>query len=111
MIVINKTFFQILGLWILAIVFFDVMDTIIYHQANMIFSGSWFYPPVVYTGVFGDAWHTAKLGALVSMLACVFVAWRAKQIMSLAQFIWYLFVFACATTLTHWVVFHNLLIK
>ena len=108
---INKTFFQILGLWILAIVFFDIMDTIIYHQANMIFVGEWFRVPMVYTGIFGDAWHTAKLGLLTCMFACIFIAWQAKQTMSLVQFLWYMFMFACTTVLTHWIVFHCLLIK
>ena len=108
---INKTFFQILGLWLFAIACLSVMDTIIFHQSNMIFQGDYFSYPFIYKGFMGDAWHTAKLFCLYAMFGSVLIAWNSEKKMTIAQALFYMFVFACLTALTHWVMFHNLLIK
>ena len=108
---INKTFWQVLGLWLFAIALLSVMDTIIYHQDNMIFTGAFFEYPTVYKGLLGDAWHTAKLAALSAMFAAVLLAWTSEKRMTLPQALWYIFIFSCLTALTQWVMFHNLLIK
>ena len=108
---INKTFFQVIALWLVAIVCLSVMDTIIFHQENMIFLGEYFLYPETYKGLFGDAWHMAKLFMLLSMFSCVMVAWSNEKKLSVMQIIFYLVIFGGLTGLIHWVMFHNLLIK
>lgn len=111
-----RRFLIVLGAWCLYVVCNDIMDTVIFHQSNMIFQGGWFDYPIIYKGLFGDAWHTAKLvGQGIMVLTFAYLISTRTNNMSLTstriKFIWYSFVLACASALVHYIFFHNLFIK
>ena len=101
---IDKTFFEMLTLWLLAIVFMAVCETIIFHQANMIFKGRWFNYPDKYRL---DAWHVAKL----CFLLCFFLYGLINTDYSMVEYIWLFIMFGGLTGLVHYLFFHVIFIK
>ena len=102
-----KKILIILALWTLAIVCNDIMNTIIFHPDNMIFSGTFFAYPTEFTFIYADAWHLAKICMQGLFFICILVALNAmwKMILVLTA------IFIGVTWLTHNLFFHYLFIK
>ena len=116
-----KRFLIVLAVLMLSIAIRDIQDTVIFHQATMIFQGTFFAYPVVYTL---DAWHVSKLieqFCIISVLVWLltpklyssYSIYTAKEVKKMVLRtwmlrLWYAFVMACAIALTHYVFFHKI---
>ena len=116
-----KKFLIVLAVLMLSIAIRDIQDTVIFHQATMIFQGTFFDYPVTYTL---DAWHVCKLieqfciiGVLVWLLTpnlySSYNIYTAKEVkkMVLRHWmlrLWYLIIMSGSIALTHYVFFHKI---
>ena len=105
-----KKFLIVLGLLMLSVAVRDIQDTVIFHQATMIFQGTFFAYPLTYTL---DAWHVSKVieyGIYVGLFVWMLTLnqppeYTRKRTWMLR--LWYAFVMACAIALTHYLFFHE----
>ena len=106
-----KRFLIVLTVLMLSIAIRDIQDTVIFHQATMIFQGTFFAYPLTYTL---DAWHVSKLieqfciiGVLVYLLTLNQPPEYTRKRTWMLR-LWYAFIMACAIALTHYVFFHKI---